>query len=315
LAFTKKTYLQQIAGATTTPILCKSDFENIEIPVPSKVTQNNIANVLKNIDDIVFNNNKIIKELESLASDFYDYWFVQFDFPDENGKPYKSSGGKMVWNEDLKREIPEGWKIESILDYCDIIDCLHSKKPNYHFISDSSYLLTLDNLTKNGHIDVSNKYYISDSDYKKWTSNIEVKENDFVVTNAGRAGDICKIPQNVKCAIGRNITAIRPKNISPYYLQQYFKSPDMQYQVKTHLDSGSFFMSFNVKSIKVIKILVPSQKIIIQAENILKTYSIAIDNLIEENFELSSLRDFLLPLLMNGQVGFKDEERITGRNS
>lgn len=66
------------------------------------------------ISEKIENNNKIISELESMAKTIYDYWFLQFDFPDENGKPYKSSGGKMVWNEELKREIPEGWEVKEL---------------------------------------------------------------------------------------------------------------------------------------------------------------------------------------------------------
>ena len=65
-------------------------------------------------------NRKKIAELETLAKTIYDYWFVQFDFPDKNGKPYKSSGGKMVWNEQLKREVPEGWEVGKLSNMCTI---------------------------------------------------------------------------------------------------------------------------------------------------------------------------------------------------
>ncbi|MCI8529997.1 MAG: hypothetical protein HFH82_12745 [Lachnospiraceae bacterium] len=108
----KKKYFQQIAGTTTTPILPKSVFEEINIPYIRKEVQDKIANILKSFDDKIVNNNMVIEELESMAKTIYDYWFLQYEFPNEEGKPYKSSGGKMVWNEELKREIPEGWKVD-----------------------------------------------------------------------------------------------------------------------------------------------------------------------------------------------------------
>ena len=99
-----------------------------EIIVPDKPTQQKIAKVLSDLDTKIELNNKINAELEAIAKTLYDYWFVQFDFPfdfaqgkpNANGKPYKSSGGKMVWNEELKREIPEGWEVKHLSDICGI---------------------------------------------------------------------------------------------------------------------------------------------------------------------------------------------------
>lgn len=241
-------------------------------------------------------------DLEAAAKLLYDYWFVQFDFPDENGKPYKSSGGKMVWSDKLRREIPEGFEPVELLDTCSIIDCLHSKKPEFHFESEQFYLLSLENLTKDGYVDCRNKYFISKEDYERWTNNVVTRENDFVITNAGRAGDVVKIPSDVTCAIGRNLTLIRPKAIDPYYLRQFFKSPYFRQQVTVGLDTGSFFNSFNVHAIKKLVVLKPSEQVCRNYCKIIKPMISLIEQLLRSNQELSSLRDFLLPLLMNGQV-------------
>ncbi len=263
-----------------------------------------IAAVLSFLDDKIALNKKINTKLEAMAKRLYDYWFVQFDFPNEEGKPYKSSGGKMEYNATLKRDIPVGWEVKSINEVCDVIDCLHSKKPDFCYEDEDSYLLSLENITKEGYIDISEKYYISKKDFSEWTSRICVKENDFLFTNAGRAGDMGMIPNGIKCAIGRNITAVRSKKINPYYLRCFFKSLYMKEQILNNLDKGCFFMSFNVRSIKQLSILIPKE------ENFHKFISFCepiIKQLNKNNSEiqkLTKLRDRLLPLLMNGQVKF-----------
>lgn len=84
-------------------------FEEVEINLPDKQYQDRIVKFLKNIDDTIENNVAIIDKLRLVVKTIYDYWFLQFEFSNEEGKPYKSSGGKMVWNEELQRDIPEGW--------------------------------------------------------------------------------------------------------------------------------------------------------------------------------------------------------------
>ena len=295
-------------GTTTVIALYKEDLMDIEIPVPPINLMKLIANFEKTILNKFYLNENIISELEAMAKTLYDYWFLQFDFPDENGKPYKSSGGKMVWNEDLKREIPEGWEVKEITNFCDIVDCLHSKKPNYKYENEECFLLTLDNLETGKPVNVSEKYYVSQDDYNEWSSRIEVKHNDFVITNAGRAGDVFRIPKDVKCAIGRNLTAVRPVGINSEYLNGFFKSIYFEEQLLGNLDCGSFFKSFNVKSIKTIKVLLPEKNILKLYKDFSAHVLEKIDLVSRENRDLTSLRDFLLPMLMNGQVTFKDSK-------
>lgn len=297
--------IEALGSGTTFKEISKSIFEQWEVALPVLEKQKKIGNVLTVIDEKIEINRAISINLEKLAKIIYNYWFVQFDFPDENGRPYKSSGGKMVWNAELNWEIPERFSVIDINSVCQIVDCLHSKKPDYYFETDLCYLLGPENITKEGYIDSSKKYYISRSDYEKWSSKIEVKENDFVVTNAGRTGDIGKLPPGVVCAIGRNITAIRPISIDPYYLRQFFKSAYTQEQIAVNLDNGAFFNSFNVKSIKKLKLLMPERAVYKKACEKFSSIIRQIEIAQEENGRLISLRDFLLPLLMNSQVTFK----------
>ena len=106
---------------------------SLKLKIPVKSYQDKIAAVLSALDAKIDCNNRINAELEAMAKTLYDYWFVQFDFPDANGKPYKSSGGKMVYNATLKREIPAGWSNSSVLAVADLLGggTPTKKKPEY----------------------------------------------------------------------------------------------------------------------------------------------------------------------------------------
>lgn len=105
-----------IVGGSAIPTLSQEDLANLIVRVPNEKTQNTIADILDSLDGKIEINKRINDNLEAMAKQLYDYWFVQFDFPNEEGKPYKSSGGAMVWNEKLKREIPQGWNAANIFD-------------------------------------------------------------------------------------------------------------------------------------------------------------------------------------------------------
>lgn len=285
-----------------------NSFDLMEIEIPKETgTQQKIASVLSVLDSKIELNNRINTELEAMAKTLYDNWFVQFDFPDKNGKPYKSSGGKMVWNEELKREIPEGWEVEGIEQCCSIIDCLHSKKSELIFEDEHSFLLQLENIKDDGLLDLTNKYYVTKEEYKRWTSRIEVQENDILITNAGRVAATAQMPKDLISGIGRNITAIRPNKISPTYLFLSFRGADIKRQIRLNTDSGAFFTSFNVKGIKKLQILRPKNKIEERFEEIVLPIRQKRELNNFENQKLTELRDWLLPMLMNGQVKVKDE--------
>ena len=238
-----KTQYQQLRSLSSgvRKNLNSNDIKEFKIKLPISISyQKQIALVLSSLDSKIEINNRINAELEAMAKTLYDYWFVQFDFPNSEGKPYKSSGGKMVWNEELKREIPEGWKVENIEKCCSIVDCLHSKKSEFIFENESFYLMQLENIKDDGLIDLTSKYYVSKCDYITWTSRIEVKENDILITNAGRVAATVQIPKGVNSGIGRNITAIRPISVSPTYLFLSFRGTDMIGQIKKNTDSGAF---------------------------------------------------------------------------
>jgi len=304
--FSSPWMFKRIAGVnkgSTVPLLTLAEIRDLPIFLPeNRSTQDAVVEVLESISNKIALNKKMNQKLEAMAKRLYDYWFVQYDFPDKNGHPYKTTGGPMTYNPTLKREIPVGWEVVDINELCQIVDCLHSKKPDFCYEDENSYLLALENITKEGYIDLSDKYYISKKDFAEWTSRICVRENDFLFTNAGRAGDMGMVPEGVLCAIGRNITAVRPEKINPWYLRCFFKSLYMQEQILNNLDQGSFFMSFNVRSIKKLQVLMPSEPLMKKFISFVEPHLKRIEKNNKEISRLTALRDKLLPLLMNGQV-------------
>lgn len=139
-------------------------LKQVEFEYPSLAIQNQIAAVLSSIDQKIEINNRINTELEAMAKTLYDYWFVQFDFPDENGKPYKSSGGKMVYSKELKREIPAGWEATVLGDFCSPIRGVTYSKADVEVTGakNSAGILRATNISGNK-IDINNLVYVNDS--------------------------------------------------------------------------------------------------------------------------------------------------------
>ena len=256
--------------------LYQRDLANFEIELPDLATQRKVAKILNDLDSKIDNNNKINEELESMAKTIYSYWFLQFEFPNEKGKPYKSSGGKMVWNEELKREIPVGWEVKHASDISKITtgreDANHAtKNGKYCFFTCSNEVLKCD-------------------DYKFEGNSILIAGN----------GDF-----NVKYYNGKFNAYQRTYVIQPYEIKYtgllYLNCKESIIKF-TKGSNGSIVKFITVKDIQNIKIIIGNNDNLFEPFNSLL---FTMDQLKRENQKLSSLRDFLLPLLMNGQVSFE----------
>ena len=280
---------KNLTGSTVFGISQKT-FDNIMVDLPNMDRQLQIGKILKAIDDKIANNNAINAELEAMAKTIYDYWFLQFEFPDENGKPYKSSGGKMIYNEELKREIPEYWEATNIGT---ITECLDARR-----IPVSSK----DRETKRGDI----PYYgatgimdyvdeaLFDGDY------VLVAEDGSVMDSNGNP-----ILQRItgKTWVNNHAHVLKPvKGYDCKLLMLLLKDV----QVST-IKTGSIQMKINQAKMNSIAIPDIPTVLLKQANaifNQIDQYQLLV---MKENQELATLRDFLLPLLMNGQVGFKED--------
>ena len=270
------------------------------LPLPDKFTQQKIAKVLSDLDSKIEINNKINAELEAMAKTLYDYWFVQFDFPDANGKPYKSSGGKMVWNEELKREIPVGWEVGTLLDIADFVNGLACQKFRPNENEDSYRVIKIREMgtgfTENSEFvstNIPDKVIIHNGDILfSWSATLDVK-----IWTGGTG------------ALNQHIFKITsndfPKSYYYFELLNYLQHFKMQAELRK-----TTMGHITQDHLKQSRITIPSFDLINKLDKIIKPILDKKVKLEEENQELISLRDWLLPMLMNGQVsvgGFEEE--------
>ncbi|HFR3884137.1 TPA: restriction endonuclease subunit S, partial [Streptococcus suis] len=259
--------LEQFQGQSAQPGLSVQTLSEIPIQVPEKSVQDKVFSLLSILDQKIALNNQINEELEAMAKTLYDYWFVQFDFPDENGKPYKSSGGKMVYNDQLKREIPEGWGVENLSNFLTI---------------------------KNGkdHKD------LSDGDYPVYGSGgLMRKVEDYIfegesvlIPRKGTLNNIMYVDEKFWTVDTMFYTHMK---IDYATLYTYFSIKDIDF---TKLNTGTGVPSMTASILYQLQILNPNADILKNFDELVRTtYRMIFDNH-KQNQELNQLRDWLLPM-------------------
>ncbi len=271
----------------------ENTLKNFEFNFPNLSTQKSIAKVLSDLDAKIEVNHRINDELESLAKTIYDYWFVQFDFPDGEGKPYKSSGGKMVYNEEVKREIPEGWEVKKLSDIANITMGQSPSGTSYNETGEG--MIFFQGSTDFGWRFPENRVYTTEPSRF-------AKEDDILLSVRAPVGTM-NIAMN-DCCIGRGLSALNSKdNFSSFLIYQmnYFKKKF------DYLNSvGTTFGSLTKDELFNLELVYPEHSVLIRFEEIVSKLDAKIKINTKQNRELSALRDWLLPKLMNGQVGVRD---------
>ena len=284
-----KSYMNRVAGQSTIKNVSPTQISEFEFYVPPLSTQQKIADVLSSLDDKIAINKKINAKLEAMAKRLYDYWFVQFDYPDKNGKPYKTSGGKMVWNEVLKRKIPEGWEVGGLSDIANIT---MGQSPE-----GSSY-----NECGNGTI-----FYQGSTDFG--TRFPSVRMYTTAPTRFAKKGDILMSVRapvgavniaNTDCCIGRGLSALNSKLGSMTHL--YYVIDNFRHTFENKNVAGTTFGSITKNELFELPVAIPDSNILKQFEFVIKQIFDKQMNIGFEIQKLTKLRDRLLPLLMNGQV-------------
>jgi type I restriction enzyme S subunit len=263
---------------------------DVTIQIPPLSEQKKIASVLSALDDKIALNKKMNQKLERMAKRLYDYWFVQFDFPDKNGHPYKTTGGPMIYNPTLKREIPVGWEVKSLFDCSDILY-------GFPYATEPFDEENLDTSTKPYPV-IRIRDIKDNSISAKTTETVDdkyrTKVNDLLIGMDGYF-HMSFWPRNDDY-VNQRITRIRQKELSVMVIYHQI-APFIKF--KEDQAKGSTVGHLSDKDMKQINILVPNNPQLSEKFD-------SILNLITKNKQeishLTKLRDKLLPLLMNGQV-------------
>ncbi|MFS9243158.1 restriction endonuclease subunit S [Streptococcus infantis] len=273
-----KKQISRLISGSAQPQLPISILETVSIPQLTLDEQKEIIFNIKSIDQKIQINNQINQELEAMAKTLYDYWFVQFDFPDQNGNPYKSSGGKMLYHPELKREIPEGWGVESVGNLLDKVTKAEKIENN-----------SIEFVGRIPVIDQSQKYIAG------FTNN----ENGLIQPQKGHVifGDHTRVVKYInfdyaRGADGTQVLISKNEHISNVLL----------YHMIEDFDLSNYGYARHFKFLKEKIVIVPDKEVSQKFETQANVIYEKIKNNIFENQQLTQLRDWLLPMLMNGQV-------------
>lgn len=282
-----------------------------DFPIPEiEKKDKKVVDLLWGINQKIINNDAICSELEEMAKTIYDYWFLQFEFPNEEGRPYKSSGGKMAWNEELKREIPVGWKV---------------KKIGETFSSSRGISYNSKNLGEKGVPMINLASFKPGGGYKiegikKFTGNYDedkcLKAYDLVMCNTQQTaidyskdiiGNAFLIPDIFESDIvsSHHVTTIKVKNENiKYYLCSLFNTKHFHRYI-AGFTNGTNILGLLFNGVENYKCEIPDERTLERYSIFCRDIEKRKSQIMKENQELTSLRDFLLPLLMNEQVSFK----------
>jgi type I restriction enzyme S subunit len=286
--------LENLNSGSAVPSMTQKAYQDIEVLLPDLSTQSVITRVLSSLDDKIELNNKINKELENLARTIYEYWFVQFDFPNAEEKPYKSNGGKMVYNEEINRNIPEGWDVKN----------LNSVVSNISDSTQSGEHLNKMFYTPLDEIPMRKMSFWGGLSYNEAKSSLQLYKEDDILLGAMRVyfHRVCIAVQN---GITRSTTMVlraNKKEYVPFIYELINMDSTIAYATKQSAKSQQPYVNWE-NELAEYKFAFPSNiDIIDKYSKITMPFIKQVKINEKENYELKQLRDFLLPLLMNGQV-------------
>ncbi len=301
--------INALDSGSAIPSTSRESFCALPVQLPPLSEQRAIAQILGALDDKIELNRRMNETLEAMARVLFKSWFIDFDpvrakaagrdpglpadiaalFPDS----FEDSG---------LGEIPKGWRVSSIGSAADVIDCLHSKKPERRIAG--LPLLQLANIRDDGLIDMGDEYLISEHDYREWVSRIEASPGDCVITNVGRVGAVAQMPRGQKAALGRNMTAVRCKPSFPFptVLIECLLSEAMSNEIARKTDVGTILDALNVRNIPDLRFVGASDAVLQCFQSKARPLRAEMEQHLVESRTLASLRDTLLPRLISGKI-------------
>ena len=289
-----------IVGGSTIPTLSQENLANLIIRVPNDNIPNTIADILDSLDGKIELNKQINDNLEAMAKQLYDYWFVQFDFPNEEGKPYKASGGEMVWNDKLKRKIPSCFEVVNMGKLCDFRNGINYSKDE---TGNDYQIVNVRNIS-------SSRILLDEEDFDVITvptskaENYVLKPDDIIIARSGCPGSTRLLLSPANTIFCGFIICCSPNESSMRnYLVYYLKQLE---GTNATTSGGSILQNVSQDTLKGLHVIVPERQIIDKFNKTIDLLFARMLNCLKESKALTKQRDELLPLLMNGQASVND---------
>ena len=290
-------FLAWAQGGSTRAYLGITAQQKLPIIIPPLEEQKSIAKILSDLDKKIETNNKINKKLEEMAQAIFKQWFVDFEFPNEDGKPYKSSGGEMVESE--LGMIPKGWEVKKLSEVISVKDGTHDSPK----AKEDGFSLITSKHIKGNKILYNEAKLISKEDFDKINKRSKVDTNDILITMIGTVGNLIIVnKENVDFAI-KNIGLIKTSENEEIFefVYLYLKSKEMKNYIESRL-AGSTQQYISLNELRNIPIILPKKEILTKFKKIIKSIFEQITIDIREESNLIHLRDTLLPKLMSGEI-------------
>jgi len=293
-------FIDAIASQTAATSIKSSDLVNISLPIPKKSEQDKVAQVLYNLDTRIKILKQMNKTIEAIGQALFKHWFVDFEFPNEEGKPYKSSGGEMVFNEELGKEIPRGWAVKELKE---IVSQL---KPGTNYqpkrVKEGVPFVNVKNIV-NGFLNLNDVKKITEEEYKRVHKAWIPEKHDILITRIGTLGNVGIIrKKDLPVAVHYNNIDIKAKMTSCQFIYFFLKSKE--FQKMYHLKKKQSVQEYvTIEEVETIKVILPNNTKLLK--NLEKEF-ISLLNKIELNANniesLQKTRDSLLPKLMSGKI-------------
>lgn len=291
-----------VSGSAIRRIVLK-DFKRFPIKLPPSEEQEKIANILSSLDDKIELNNEMNKTLEEMAQSIFKRWFVDFEFPNEDGEPYKSSGGEMVDSE--FGMIPNGWEVKNLDEVLELIIDYRGKTPKKlgsDWSDEGIMALSAKHIKDGNLVNLEVIKYVSNELYEKWMKD-KLKMGDIIMTSEAPVGELYYINTNTEYCLSQRVYGLRSnKNILKSSLLYYMlDSKHVKGQILNR-STGTTVVGIRQTELRKVNVIVPPM-------NIQESISILLDKILSkkeildnENTNLAQIRNSILPKLMNGEI-------------
>ncbi|AMA64359.1 type I restriction modification DNA specificity domain protein [Kurthia sp. 11kri321] len=277
------------------------NIKSLEIPLPSLKSQNKIVSILKYLDEKIDTNYLMINNLEQISQTLFKHWFIDFEFPNEEGKPYKSSGGEMVESE--LGEIPKGWSVKYLSENVDFLSGGTPKTKEESYWHGTIPFFTPKDAKNNLYTTTTEKS-ITDLGLEKCNSKLYPK-NTLFITARGTVGKLALA--NRPMAMNQSCFALKHKDDKQFYLYNIVDNLVKEIILGAN---GAVFNAINLNDLKRLKYAYSNEQVIANFENTVSRFYEKMSLLEEENINLQQLRDTLLPKLLSGEIEIPDDLEV-----